>query len=153
KRPELLLPVLGVMFAVQSAASLLEAWRAILLERVGKRLVFALQNAVYDKLQRQSLAYHHDHRIGDLLARAMGDVDTLQDVAVQGIDSLVANALGFLYVAGVLIALNPKLGLATLLPIALVFFLTRYFNLKVKALYREGRDRLGEVSARLQENL
>ena len=33
------------------------------------------------------------------------------------------------------------------------FFLTRFFNVRVKALYRQARDRLGEVNARLQENL
>ena len=40
-----------------------------------------------------------------------------------------------------------------MLPILLFFGLTRYFNARVKTLYRESRDRLGDVNARLQENL
>ncbi|HVK05204.1 MAG TPA: ABC transporter ATP-binding protein [Armatimonadaceae bacterium] len=143
----------GAMFAVQAVAALLGALRSNLLEKVGQRLVYDLRNDVYAKLQRQSLAYHHDNRVGDLVSRTMGDIDQLQEVAVQGVDSVIANALSFFYVAAVLLYLSPQLGIVTLLPILFVFVLTRYFNAKVKTLYRESRDRLGDVNARLQENL
>ncbi|MDX1933441.1 MAG: ABC transporter ATP-binding protein [Capsulimonadales bacterium] len=153
RRTELLLPLVAALFAVQAIGSTLEAFRAILLERVGQRFVLQLRNAVYERLQAQSLAFHHENRVGDLVSRTMGDIDQLQEVAVQGIDSLVANALSFLFVAGVLLILHPLLGFVTLLPILFVFLLTRYFNERVKVIYRLSRDRLGDVSARLQENL
>ncbi len=149
----LLLPWLLAMFAIQGLSTLLDAFKSIVLERVGQQFVFDLRNAVYQKLQRQSLAYAQENRTGDLIARAMGDVDVLQEVAFQSIDSVIGNTLSFLVVAGILIGLNWRLGLVTLLPVVAVFFLTRFFNVRVKALYRETRDRLGEVSARLQENL
>ncbi len=141
------------MFLIQGAATLLDACKSIVLERVGQRFVYDLRCAVYAKLQRQSLAYAQENRTGDLIARAMGDVDVLQEVAFQSIDSVIGNTLSFLVVAGILIGLNWRLGLVTLLPVIAVFFLTRFFNVRVKALYRETRDRLGEVNARLQENL
>ncbi|MCC6728419.1 MAG: ABC transporter ATP-binding protein [Chthonomonadales bacterium] len=153
RRVGLLLPAIGVMLAVQAIGTLLEAYRSNLLEKVGQRLVFDLRNEVYAKLQGQSLAYLHESRTGDLVARTMNDIDVLQEVAVQGTDSIIANVLSFAYVAGILIWLNWRLGLATLLPIGLVFLLTRRFNVRVKRLYREARDRLGAVGARLQENL
>jgi ABC-type multidrug transport system fused ATPase/permease subunit len=143
----------GVMFGVQAIGTVLGAWRGNLLEKVGQNLVWELRNEVYAKLQRQSLSYHHQHRAGDLVSRTMGDIDQLQEVAVQGTDSVIANGVSFLWVAGILITLNPKLGIATLLPILLVGFLTKYFNARVKQMYRTARDRLGDVSARLQENL
>ena len=146
-------PALLAMFAIQGLATLLDALKSILLERVGQRFVFDLRNAVYRKLQSQSLAYLSDNRTGDLISRAMSDVDVLQEVAYQCIDSVLGNTLSFLVVAGILINLNWKLGSVTLLPIVAVFFLTRFFNARVKAIYREARDRLGEVNARLQENL
>ena len=153
QHPNRLLLWLLLMFALQGISTLLDAFKSIVLERVGQCFVFDLRNAVYAKLQRQSLAYVQENRTGDLIARAMGDVDVLQEVAFQSIDSVIGNTLGFLVVAGILITLNWKLGTVTLLPIVVVFFLTRFFNVRVKALYRQTRDRLGEVNARLQENL
>ena len=146
-------PALLAMFAIQGTATLLDAMKSIVLERVGQRFVFDLRSAVYRKLQSQSLAYLSDNRTGDLISRAMSDVDVLQEVAFQSIDSVLGNTLSFLVVASILIHLNGKLGVVTLLPIVVVFFLTRFFNTRVKAIYRQARDRLGEVNARLQENL
>ncbi len=152
-RADLLLPAAGVMFLVQTIGTALEAYRSNLLEKVGQRMVFQLRNEVYAKLQRQSLAYLNDRPTGDFVARAISDIDVLQEVALQGTDQVVANLLSFIYVAGILIWLNARLGLVTLLPIVLVFGLTRAFNARVKRIYREARDRLGQVTARLQENL
>lgn len=144
---------IAAMFAVHALGTVLSAWRSNLLEKVGQRLVYDLRNETYHKLQVQSLAYHHENRVGDLVSRTMGDIDQLQEVAVQGVDSVIANAFSFLYVAIVLLSFDVRLGVVTLLPIFAVFYLTRFFNARVKSIYREGRDRLGDVSARLQENL
>ena len=143
QHPNTLFYWLLLMFVLQGMATLLDSVKSIILERVGQRFVFDLRNAVYAKLQLQSLAYVQENRTGDLIARAMGDVDVLQEVAFQSIDSVIGNTLSFLVVAGILIGLNWKLGIITLLPITLVFVLTKYFNVRVKALYREARDRLG----------
>jgi ABC-type multidrug transport system fused ATPase/permease subunit len=153
RRMEMLLPAIAFMFCVQAIGTLLEALRDNLLQKVGQRIVYDLRNQVYEKLQRQSLSYLHNRRTGDLIARTMGDIDVLQEVAVQGTDAVISNFLSFAFVAGVLLYLNWKLGLVTLFPILLVFVLTRYFNERVKRIYREARDRLGMVNARLQENL
>lgn len=153
KRSEMLVPAVIAMFCVQAVGTVLGAWRNNILEKVGQEMVFSLRNDVYSKLQRQSLSYHHENRAGDLVSRAMGDIDQLQEVAVQGTDSIIASALSFLWVAGVLLAFNWRLGLATLLPIFAVLALTKYFNARVKTIYRASRERLGDVNARLQENL
>ncbi|MFM7322490.1 MAG: ABC transporter ATP-binding protein [Armatimonadota bacterium] len=153
RRADLLIPAVAAMFGVQALGSVLGAWRSVLLERVGQRMTTDLRDAVYAKLQRQSMAWHAGHRGGDLVARTMGDIDQLQEVAVQGVDSVIANAVSFLYVAGVLLVLSPRLGLTTLVPIVFVFVLTKHFNGRVKPIYRAARERLGDVAARLTENL
>ncbi len=56
-------------------------------------------------------------------------------------------------VAAILIWMNWKLGVATVLPVVITFSLMRRYNSKVKPVYRAARDKLGDVSARLQENI
>ncbi len=152
-RTSMLVPALLVMFAVQGIGSALESTMSVILEGVGQRFVFDLRSAVYEKLQSQSLAYFGENRTGDLIARAMSDVDVLQEVAFQSVNSILGNSLSFLVVAGILIRLNWKLGIVTLIPIGFVFILTRFFNARVRQIYRASRDKLGELNARLQENL
>jgi ABC-type multidrug transport system fused ATPase/permease subunit len=83
----------------------------------------------------------------------MSDVDQLQEVVINGTDSVLHNLYSFGLVAASLLVMSPILGSITIAPIVIVAVLVRLFNVRVKRLYRAGRDRLGDVSARLQENL
>ena len=149
----LLVPALLVMVAVHLVGVGLSAARTYLLGVVGQRFVFDLRNELYRKLQSHSLRFFHERRSGDLIARVIGDVDTLQEVAINGVDNIIANALQFIGVAAIIVALNWKVGTLTLLPMAGVAALVWIFNARIRGLYRRIRDRLGDVSAKLQENL
>lgn len=150
---ELLLPALGVMIGVHLLGVALSALHRNLLEKVGQRFVVDLRLAVYEKLQRQSVAYFHENRTGDLLSRAMNDIDAMQQAIIQGIDQVLSAFLRFIVVVTAVLSIQPLVGTMTLIPLVIVFFLVRIFNRYVKSLYRSVRDRLGDVSAQLQENL
>lgn len=149
----LLIPALGVMIGVHLLGTVLSALHRNLLEKVGQRFVVDLRLAVYEKLQRQSVSFHHENRSGDLLSRAMNDIDAMQQAIIQGIDQVLSAFLRFAVVVTAILAIHPVVGATTLVPLVIVFFLVRVFNRRVKALYRRVRDRLGDVSAQLQENL
>jgi len=153
RRPDLLAPALIVLVGAHLLGGVLNAVRANLLEKVGQCFVRDLRNQVYERLQGQSVQYLQEQRTGDLVSRAIGDVDVLQEVVLQGTDTVIQNAYSFLIVAVSLLVLSPVLGSITIAPIVVVAILVRLFNVRIKALYRAGRDRLGDVSARLQENL
>jgi ABC-type multidrug transport system fused ATPase/permease subunit len=153
RRQDRLLPALAVMVGAHLAGAILNAIRSNLLEKVGQCFVRDLRNELYGKLQSQSLHYLHENRTGDLVSRAISDVDVLQEVVINGTDTVLQNAYSFLIVAVSLLVLSPILGAVTIAPILVVWLLVRVFNVRVKQLYRAARDRLGDVSARLQENL
>jgi ABC-type multidrug transport system fused ATPase/permease subunit len=87
------------------------------------------------------------------MSRMSSDVDAVQDVVIRGTDSVLANFIRLFGVSIIFCTLNWKLGLATLLPIALIGVFLKLFNKRVKALYRTARAMLGEVNAKLQDNL
>lgn len=148
-----LLPAMLVMLAVHLVGMGLSVARTYLLGVAGQRFVADLRGRLHDKLMRQSVRYHHDRKSGDLMARVIGDVDTLQEVVINGVDNILGNALSLIWVAGIIVWLNWKVGTLTLLPLAVVAVMVWFFNLRVKGLYRAIRDRLGDLSAKLQENL
>ena len=81
---------LALLVLVFGVGQLFSAVRGVLLERAGQRLTLDLRLRLYRKLQSQSAAYFSQRRTGDLLARLTADVETVQNVLVQGTD-LVAN--------------------------------------------------------------
>ncbi|MCK6471706.1 MAG: ABC transporter ATP-binding protein/permease [Planctomycetes bacterium] len=149
----LLLPALLVLAAVQWAGTGLGMVREQLLGVAGQRFVGELREKLHAKLLRQSVGYHHNRRSGDLISRTIGDVDAINEVVINGVDTILVNALSFLFVAVVIVWLQWKAGLMTLVPLAAVGAAVWFFNLRVKGLYVRIRERLGGLTARLQEHL
>ncbi len=153
RKIDLLMPALGVMVAVHLFGAALSSVRTYLLGVAGQRFVHDLRTAIYRKTQSHSLRFFHERRSGDLIARTIGDVDTLQEMVIDGVDSVIANAFQFVIVAAIIVGLNPTVGSLVLAPMAGVALLAWVFNKRIGGLYRRIRDRLGDVSAKLQENL
>ena len=124
-----------------------------IMNRVGQKYVLFLRNLVYQKLQSQSLAYLQRQRTGDLMARAMGDVDEIQSFIVNAIDVIVGEGAMWILTVIIVMALNWKVASASLAPLVIVYVLLRIFNKRVAPIYKAARDRAGDVSTRLQENL
>jgi ABC-type multidrug transport system fused ATPase/permease subunit len=142
-----------LLIVVYGLGQLFSAIRGVLLERAGQRLTLDLRLRLYDALQRQSAAYYGRQRSGDLLSRLTSDVSSVGDFLVRGTDAVLANLLRVVGVAGIFIALQPALGALVLLPMLLVGILLVRYNSRVRPVYRAARARLGELSARLADNL
>jgi ABC-type multidrug transport system fused ATPase/permease subunit len=148
-----LVPALAVMLAVQVTALVLGAWRDRLFARAGQRFVKDLRNRLYQKINRQSVRYHHDQRTGDLMSRVISDVDAMEQSVVSGIINLIEELVSFTLVLSAVMWINWRVGLVTIVPLTLAFLIVRMFNPRIRAIYRRAREILGEVSARLQDNL
>jgi ABC-type multidrug transport system fused ATPase/permease subunit len=115
--------------------------------------MLGFRNRVYQKLQSQSLSYLQRQRTGDLMSRAMGDVDELQQFIVGSIDVIIGESVLWLGAVFIVMTANWKVASASLAPLFHVYVLLRIFNKRIKPIYAAARDRLGDVSNRLQENL
>ena len=124
-----------------------------LMNRVAQKFILYFRNRVYRKLQSQSLGYLQRQRTGDLMSRAMGDIDEIQTFVVNSIDVILGE--GIIWVATVVLVMlmNWKVAIVSLSPLLVVYILLRHFNGKIKPIYAAARDRLGDISTRLQENL
>jgi ATP-binding cassette, subfamily B, bacterial len=139
-----------VVYVLAEVLGTLDTW---ILNRVAQKFTFEFRNTVYEKLQGQSLAYLQGQRTGDLMSRAMGDVDELKTFIVNGIDVIVGEGLLWLCTVVTVFYADWRVSSFSLTPLIGVFFLLRIFNKKVRPIYFAARERLGDVSNRLQENL
>src|SRR5438552_11640748 len=141
------------LFAVYLLGEILQTIQQNLMNRVAQKFIFTLRNRVYHKLQSQSLGYLQRQRTGDLLSRAIGDVDEIQMFIVNGIDVIIGE--GFVWCITVAIAMwmDWRVASIALAPLFLVYVLLKIFNKLIKPIYTAVRERAGDIATRLQENL
>jgi ATP-binding cassette, subfamily B, bacterial len=149
----LLLSAISWLLGVYLLAETFGTVSSNVMQRVAQRFILGLRNRVYHKLQTQSLGYLQRQRTGDLMSRAMGDVDELQTFVVGSIDVIIGEGLMWFVTVAMVMSIDWLVATVSLAPLIVVYLMLRVFNRKIQPIYKEARERAGDVSTRLQENL
>jgi ABC-type multidrug transport system fused ATPase/permease subunit len=120
---------------------------------LGERFIFDLRVRIYDHLQRLSLSFFERTSTGELMSRVTNDVNALEQFVTHGVALTAVDLLRLLGASAVLLVLDWQLALVTLIPLPILAIGLRYFNQRVRPIYRKVRDRLGDINARLQDSL
>jgi len=120
---------------------------------VGRRVLFNLRNAIFTTLQGLPLDFFNQNKAGDLISRINNDTDKLNVFFAQMLVQLAANLFLMTGAALFLVSLNLRLGLAALVPAAVVFLITRATGPMVKARNAASLQSLGALSGEIQESM
>ena len=148
-----LLPLILGMTAIYALSGLTEFGDQYLRHTIGERILYDLRVRIYDHLQRLSLAFFERTSTGELMSRVSNDVNALEQFITHGTILTGVAALRLLGGTVVLLVLDWRLALVALLPVPLIALGLRWFNRRARPIYRRVRDRLGDVNARLQDDL
>jgi ABC-type multidrug transport system fused ATPase/permease subunit len=120
---------------------------------VGERILADLRRRLFRHLQRLSLGFYERNRAGTVISRLTNDVEALDQLVTDGVTSLLQNTLTLLGSAVILFFLDWRLALATLAVFPLMSLATAIFRRRSSRAYRRVRERLGLVTAALQEDI
>ncbi|MBN1451605.1 MAG: ABC transporter ATP-binding protein [Anaerolineales bacterium] len=146
-RAALLLLGLGLLTAV------LSGFQRYISEWIGSQIGYDIRNRLYDHIQHLSFSYHDHAQTGQLISRCIEDVRSVQQFIGSSIVEL-AQLLFLLFGAlGIMLTANWRLTLIAILPIFPLVWLTYRFGQRVTTLFFHVDTLLGDLSARLQENV
>lgn len=122
-------------------------------ERMSHRIAYDLRNEVYNKVQHLSFSYHNQAQTGNLITRAISDVDEVQRYFAFGLLDGLNTGFLLIGVITIMFVTSPVLTLITLLPLIPLTFLSRTFAMQVDPRWRGIMDQTQKLSAHLQENV
>jgi ATP-binding cassette subfamily B protein len=127
--------------------------RTILMGNFGQRLLFTLRNAIFNKLQELPVAFFAQNKAGDLISRVNNDTDKLNQFFSQSLMQFVSSIFIIIGSGIFLVALNWRLGLATLAPGLLMWIFSKFVTPWVKRKNAINLKSVGGMSAEIQESL
>src|SRR5207244_7007826 len=66
-------------------------FQAVLLNSIGQYVMFDLRREIYNKLQRQEVAYYDRNPVGRIMTRLTADVDALNELLTSGVTDLIGD--------------------------------------------------------------
>ncbi len=133
------------------AAAIRFFWRTSIIG-ASRRIEYELRNAYFAHLQRLHLGFFQHTRTGDLMARAINDLQAVQRLAGPGIMYAVNTPVMLLLVGGWMVRLDLRLALwvGAITPlIAVTFFL---LGRQIHHRFQQVQEQFSTLSARAQEN-
>jgi len=89
-------------------------------ERLSQFVSYDIRNDFYDKVQHLPFAYHDQFQMGQIITRAITDVDTIRAFIAQGMVDAINVCLILIGVIIAMLSLNVPLSLMALLPIPVI---------------------------------
>jgi ABC-type multidrug transport system fused ATPase/permease subunit len=122
-------------------------------DRLAEEVVFELRVALFGHLQRLSLTYHDERRIGDMLVRITRDTDSLRELFGKTWLQWAIAGLTLVGTLGVMLLLDWQIALVGLLTVLALSPIQWRLRWRIKEASKEKRDREVEVSSVTQETI
>lgn len=134
-----------VMLIYNFAAMLASILRTNMMGRITNQILVEIRQELYAHIQKLTFSFFDNRPVGKILARVIGDVNSLQELFNNSITNLIPNILNIIVVAIFMLIINYKLALASfiLLPfIAISIFAIENFSRVRWQVYRQKRSTL-----------
>ena len=144
--------LVALFFGSQLLRLVFSYYQAIFLNSVGQYVMFDMRKELYDKLQHQEVAYYDRNPVGRIMTRLTSDVDALNELFTAGVTDLLGDLVMIIAIISVMLWMDVRLTLVTLLTVPLLFAATTWFRRGARRGYDLVRTRIARINAFLQEH-
>jgi subfamily B ATP-binding cassette protein MsbA len=120
-------------------------WEKYLTTSVSQWVGHDLRRALYQHIQRLSLAEHSEAHKGDLITRMTSDISGIQDFINSALLGILVNVLTLAGTIGVMFYINWRFTLVALSVTPVLFLVVHFYTRRIKKASRAVRKKEGEM--------
>lgn len=127
--------------------------QSYLVSFVGQRVIIDVRDVLFQKFQRLPLAYFDKRQTGEIMSYLTNDVGAMQSALVDQLIELVTETSILIGSLVMMVYLDWKLSLLTLITIPLVGEAMKLFGRSLKASSHVIQERLADITSLMQESI
>ncbi len=131
-------------------ASMVAGWIAA---SISQRSLMQMRKELFDHMQTLSLSYFDQHQAGDLMSRLTNDIDAISAALTQNVTSLISNGVTIFGVLALMLFLNVRLTLASLIVLPLMVVFTAVVGKRTRESFMGLQVNLGALNSLMQETV
>ena len=122
-------------------------------ERLSQAVAYDIRNRFYDHVQSLSFKFHDTYHTGNLMSRAITDVEAFRMFIMSSLVRSPYFAILFFSTAGILIWMDWVLGLVALSFMPVLAVLTAVLRMHLRRIWLRVQEDMADLSTTLQENM
>jgi ATP-binding cassette subfamily B protein len=143
----------SLLLAIGLVGGVFRFYMRRLLTGASRHIEYDMRNDFFAHLEKLPLAYFQRHRTGDLMSRATNDLNAVRMMIGPAIMYSANTLLTFAVALSMMIAIDARLTLISLIPLPFVSISVKFFGSAIHKRFEQIQAQLSEVSAVAQEAL
>lgn len=131
----------------------LQAASSWLMARISQDALRRLRRDLFEHLQKLSIHFFDSHSAGELMSRLTNDIEAINQAVSQNVVSLIASVLSLVGIVIAMFVLNPRLALASLIVVPIMFWFTQFIARFTRKGFRNLQKELGEINGVMEESI
>ena len=148
-----LLVIVGAIIGLSIVRGGLSYFQNYFGEAVSQYVSYDLRNKLYDHVQHLSFGFHDKNHTGQVMSRAITDVENIRMFVNMGIVRTPYFLSLFVVVSIILVRMDWQLGLASIGFVPLVMVVSGVVRLRLREAWLKIQDMMADLNTVLQENL
>ena len=148
------LALVGLSYlGISAFSSLLSAVQMRIMGRMGMRIVYDMRRSVFSHTLRLPMRALQRFQTGDLLSRITNDIDAVQEAVTFSVVAALVDVITAVGCLVLMLKLSPFLSLIVLVLLPLLYLVTRAFRSAFRRVFKAVRERIAEVTTKLEETI
>jgi len=147
-----LVPLVGLLLLYGAAEVTLAFLRRRVLAGAALRVETNVRNDLYDHLQKLHISFHDGWQSGQLLSRAIQDINSVRRFIGFGLPFLVILSFQFVYIVVLMVQENRQLAILATAMILPVGYISYTFGRQYRVISRKMQDQQGDLGTIIEES-
>ncbi len=142
----------GVMVLANAVSMLCSRFRTLTMGKVSNSILLTIRQQLYGHIQKLSFSFFDNRPAGKILARIIGDVNSLNDLFTNGVTSLVPEFIKIASVVVIMMVMNYRLGLVALATLPLMIVVFSFISISSRKRWQLNRKKSSNLNAFTHED-
>lgn len=143
--------IVVVVIAMYLASAVFSFLQQFIMTRISQRTVYDLRRELKDKMQRVPINYYDTHNNGDIMSRAVNDMDNIASTLQQSLTQMVTSAVTFIGTLWMMLSISWKLTLIAAITVPLSLIVVGIVAPKSQRFFAAQQKSLGLINNQVEE--
>ena len=148
-----LLKIIAISAAINILAVLAIKMRMLIMAKLSNKVIQDLRQELYEHIQKLDLAFFDSRPSGKILARIIGDTNSLKDIIENAVTTLIPNMVTVVSVMVIMFIKNWKLALAALCTLPFLIVGVFLISIMAEKHWKAKRQKSSNLNAFINEDL
>ncbi|MBM6614433.1 ABC transporter ATP-binding protein [Desemzia sp. RIT804] len=148
---DLITQILITVFVLYLSAGIFHYFQQFTMARIGQRTVYDLRKDLKAKMSRMPISYYDTHSNGDIMSRAVNDMDQIANTLQQSLTQFVQSMVQFVAVMVMMLSISVQLTVVALIIVVLSGVFVSVIAPRAQKMFAKQQKELGILNDQVEE--